>query len=82
MFRRMKEVCFYFFLFFINIPSRSHPFVFRESCCVSPDEMELLANYLHLLLVYMELAPEPRPKKNRELVTSILPISKDSLDTV
>lgn len=49
---------------------------------MSPDEMELLANYLHLLLVYMELAPEPRPKKNRELVTSILPISKDSLDTV
>lgn len=49
---------------------------------MSPDGMDLLANYLHLLLVYMKLAPEPRPKKNRELVTDILPLTKDSLDTV
>lgn len=48
---------------------------------MSPDEMKLLANYLHRL-VYMKLAPEPRPKKNRELVTDILPVTKDSLDTV
>lgn len=58
------------------------PFVFWKSCCLSPDEMGLLTNNLHLLLVYLKIAPEPRPKKNRELVTDILPLSKDSLDTV
>lgn len=75
-----RGVCFFFFFFLQRLPPLP-PFVFRERCCVSPDGLELLANYLHLL-VYMRLAPEPRPKKNRELVTDILPLTKDSLDTV
>lgn len=74
-----RGVCFYFFL--TSIPRRSPPLFFGRFVVCRPDKMGLLTNDLHVL-VYMKIAPEPRPKKNRELVTAILPLSKDSLDTV
>lgn len=77
-----------FFFFVYNTPRTFPPFFFQAGCvCVwggaGWDLNGLLIIYMSLLLCYMTLAPEPRPKKNRELNTNILPIiMKDSLDTV
>lgn len=83
-----RGVCliFFFLSFFClqNPADFPSPIFFRLGACVGAgwDLNSLLIIYMSLLY-YMTLAPEPRPKKNRELNTNILPIiMKDSFDTV